>query len=168
MPVPGGPNIKTPFHALRIPVKNWGIFKGKSTAYCRSPLAVSRSAISSNWTFGLLSKTSFYSISIKLASGPVPYGYLSPKKVFLPLASIFFFETGTFLIWWFLLFEVIEELTLFIFWLDCLLSNFGGDSHTSGSLNGFCKFGLFCLFLTALKPLLVDLKLVLVFLLISS
>jgi len=40
LPVPGGPNIKTPFHALLIPVKNWGIFKGKSTAYCNNPLAV--------------------------------------------------------------------------------------------------------------------------------
>lgn len=32
-PVPGGPNINTPFQALLIPVKNCGIFKGSKTAY---------------------------------------------------------------------------------------------------------------------------------------
>ena len=40
-PVPGGPNIKTPFHALLIPVKNCGILRGKRTAYCNKPFAVS-------------------------------------------------------------------------------------------------------------------------------
>jgi len=32
-PVPGGPNNNTPFHGLFIPVKNYGINKGKITAY---------------------------------------------------------------------------------------------------------------------------------------
>jgi len=32
LPVPGGPNINTPFHGLLIPVKYSGISKGKSTA----------------------------------------------------------------------------------------------------------------------------------------
>ena len=75
-PVPGGPNINTPFQALLIPVKNWGIFNGNNTAYCRSPFAVSNSAISSKVIFGLLSITYRSSISIKLVSGPLPSGYL--------------------------------------------------------------------------------------------
>lgn len=33
LPVPGGPNISTPFHALLIPVKNCGILSGRRTAY---------------------------------------------------------------------------------------------------------------------------------------
>jgi len=47
-PVPGGPNIKTPFHALLIPVKNCGILKGSKTASCNNPFAFYNSAISSN------------------------------------------------------------------------------------------------------------------------
>lgn len=46
LPVPGGPNIRTPRQARRMPVKYCGIFRGRSTAYCRRDLAVSRSAIS--------------------------------------------------------------------------------------------------------------------------
>ena len=33
LPVPGGPNNRTPFHALLMPVKSWGIAKGNNTAY---------------------------------------------------------------------------------------------------------------------------------------
>lgn len=32
LPVPGGPNKSTPFHALLMPVNNWGIAKGNKTA----------------------------------------------------------------------------------------------------------------------------------------
>jgi hypothetical protein len=32
-PVPGGPKRRTPFHALRIPVKRWGMRRGRRTAY---------------------------------------------------------------------------------------------------------------------------------------
>ena len=61
-PVPGGPNIKTPLQALLIPVKNCGIFNGNKTAYWSKPFAVYKSAISSKFIFGDLSKTYLYSI----------------------------------------------------------------------------------------------------------
>ncbi len=74
LPVPGGPNINTPFHALLIPVKKWGIFNGNNTAYCNNSLAFYNYAISSNVILGLESNTSFYNIYIKLESGPWPLG----------------------------------------------------------------------------------------------
>jgi len=64
-PVPGGPNIKTPFQGLRIPVKYSGIKRGKSTASYKISLAVSRSAISSKVISGYYNNISFSIISIK-------------------------------------------------------------------------------------------------------
>ena len=80
-PVPGGPNIKTPFHGLLIPVKNFGIKIGRSTASLRHFLQSLRPAISSNVTLGLLSITSYSSISIRATSGPTPSGYMCCRNV---------------------------------------------------------------------------------------
>lgn len=83
LPVPGGPNMSTPFHALLMPVKYCGILSGNSTAYCSKPLALSRSAISSKVIVGLRSITYLYSIYIKLRSGQLPFGYKCYMKVLL-------------------------------------------------------------------------------------
>jgi len=48
LPVPGGPNKRIPFVAFLIPLKNSGIIRGSTTAYCSKFLAVSSYAISSN------------------------------------------------------------------------------------------------------------------------
>ena len=73
-PVPGGPNNKTPFQALLIPVKRWGIAKGSKTASSRTSLAFYNSAMSSKVIFGLKSTTYLSSILIRSASGPAPSG----------------------------------------------------------------------------------------------
>lgn len=62
LPVPGGPNISTPFHGLLIPLKYYGINIGNRTASYNSFLASSSSAISSNLTLGFFSTTSLSSI----------------------------------------------------------------------------------------------------------
>jgi hypothetical protein len=74
LPVPGGPNKRTPFHALLFPVKSSGKFKGSKTASSRISLALLNSAISSNVMFGLRSTTYLSKDSIKLVSGPFPSG----------------------------------------------------------------------------------------------
>ena len=51
-PVPGGPNNKIPFIAFLIPLKNYGIILGKSTASCKRFFALSSYAISSNVIVG--------------------------------------------------------------------------------------------------------------------
>lgn len=52
LPVPGGPNSKTPLHGYRMPVNKWGYFSGSETAYLRSLLASYRPTMSENLTFG--------------------------------------------------------------------------------------------------------------------
>ena len=52
LPVPGGPNNNTPFQGSNNPVKNWGYFKGNSTASFNNPFAVSSPTISVNLTLG--------------------------------------------------------------------------------------------------------------------
>ena len=58
LPVPGGPNISTPFQGLLIPLKYCGIRIGSNTASCRIFFASSSSAMSSKLTEGFLSITS--------------------------------------------------------------------------------------------------------------
>lgn len=74
LPVPGGPNKRTPFHALRFPTKIWGKARGNKTASYRIYLAFVSSAISSKVIFGLNSTTYFYKASIRFESGPLPSG----------------------------------------------------------------------------------------------
>ena len=50
LPVPGGPNKRTPLQGYKMPVNKWGYFKGKETAYFRSLLASYRPTISLNRT----------------------------------------------------------------------------------------------------------------------
>eukprot|EP00438_Fugacium_kawagutii_P016201 Skav224051 [mRNA] locus=scaffold534:199958:203857:+ [translate_table: standard] len=72
LPVPGGPNMRTPFHGLRMPWKYSGMTSGKTTASSRSDLACSRPAMDSHVTEGHRSTQSRSSIWIKSASGPLP------------------------------------------------------------------------------------------------
>jgi hypothetical protein len=58
--VPGGPNNKTPLHALLKPLNNYGIANGSNTASSSTSLAFWRSAMSSNVTLGLNYTTSLY------------------------------------------------------------------------------------------------------------
>ena len=74
LPVPGGPNKRTPFQALLFPTKIWGKARGNNTASSRISLALVSSAISSNVMLVPRSTTSLYSASIRFASGPVPSG----------------------------------------------------------------------------------------------
>ena len=74
LPVPGGPNMRMPFHGRRMPLKKAGMRMGSSTASCSSFFVSSRSAMSSNCTCGFLSSTSRSSIWIRSASGPTPSG----------------------------------------------------------------------------------------------
>lgn len=55
LPVPGGPNNRTPFHALRFPTKISGIAKGNNTAYYKIYFAFVSYAMSSKVMFGLWS-----------------------------------------------------------------------------------------------------------------
>ena len=57
LPVPGGPNNKTPFQALLFPVNKWGNANGNNTAYSSIYFAFVNSAISSKEIFGLKSTT---------------------------------------------------------------------------------------------------------------
>lgn len=52
LPVPGGPNNKTPLHGSKIPVNKWGYLSGRDTAYLSSLLASSKPTISENLTLG--------------------------------------------------------------------------------------------------------------------
>jgi hypothetical protein len=64
LPVPGGPKSKTPFHGRLIPLKYWGIYRGKRTASYKIFFASSNSAMSLKLTYGFLSTTSLSSIYI--------------------------------------------------------------------------------------------------------
>lgn len=74
LPVPGGPNNSTPFHALRFPTKICGKASGNKTAYSRISFAFVSSAISSKVMFACKSTTYLSNASIKLVSGPFPSG----------------------------------------------------------------------------------------------
>jgi len=50
LPVPGGPNMSTPFHGRRMPLKKSGIQSGSTTASWRSCFASRSSATSSHRT----------------------------------------------------------------------------------------------------------------------
>ncbi|RDX82323.1 hypothetical protein CR513_36902, partial [Mucuna pruriens] len=70
-PVPGGPNMRTPFHGLLIPCKDRNsIHKGSTTASSRSLFASVSPATSSHLTPGEVSNTSRSSIAANSASGP--------------------------------------------------------------------------------------------------
>jgi hypothetical protein len=58
LPVPGGPNNKTPLQGSKIPVNKCGYFKGKETAYFSNLLASSRPTISLNLTLGFYTNIS--------------------------------------------------------------------------------------------------------------
>jgi hypothetical protein len=51
-PVPGGPYKRMPLHAEVIPVKSWGYFKGKVTAYMISAFALYSPIMLSKGTLG--------------------------------------------------------------------------------------------------------------------
>ena len=70
LPVPGGPNISTPFHGRRIPRKYSGIHSGKTTASSSTRFASVRPAISSQRTDGDESKMSRCNASASSPSGP--------------------------------------------------------------------------------------------------
>mmetsp|Transcript_21697 Transcript_21697/g.56613 ORF Transcript_21697/g.56613 Transcript_21697/m.56613 type:complete len:230 (+) Transcript_21697:497-1186(+) len=69
LPVPGGPNIKTPFQGLRKPWKTSGIHKGSTTASWRSCFASLKSAISSQVVETPVSTTSRSTPSMSSMSG---------------------------------------------------------------------------------------------------
>lgn len=60
LPVPGGPNNITPFHALLFPVNKCGKANGNKTASYNISFALVNSAISSKLIFGLRSTTYLY------------------------------------------------------------------------------------------------------------
>ena len=74
LPVPGGPNKRTPFQGLRLPTNSSGKLNGINTASYKIYLALVNSAISSNVMFGFRSITSLYNPSIRCLSGPSPSG----------------------------------------------------------------------------------------------
>ena len=64
-PVPGGPNMSTPLHGLRIPWKNCGIHTGKMAASCNRRLASSSPAMLSHLICGFVSKISRSNMSTR-------------------------------------------------------------------------------------------------------
>lgn len=58
LPVPGGPNNNTPFHALLLPTKICGSAKGNRTASSKIYLALVSSAMSSKVILAFMSTTS--------------------------------------------------------------------------------------------------------------
>lgn len=72
LPVPGGPNISTPFHGRLIPTKYSGIRIGSRTASFKVFLTVSSPAIWSKLIETERSSKSRSKDRIKSESGPVP------------------------------------------------------------------------------------------------
>mmetsp|Transcript_16359 Transcript_16359/g.51995 ORF Transcript_16359/g.51995 Transcript_16359/m.51995 type:complete len:362 (+) Transcript_16359:415-1500(+) len=75
LPVPGGPNSRTPFHGSRIPVKNSGTSSGSATASFSSRLASASDAMSAKVT---PSSASITSRSIARASAGSASGGMEP------------------------------------------------------------------------------------------
>mmetsp|Transcript_35423 Transcript_35423/g.88608 ORF Transcript_35423/g.88608 Transcript_35423/m.88608 type:complete len:254 (+) Transcript_35423:636-1397(+) len=88
LPVPGGPNMSTPFHGRRMPWKYSGIHSGSTTASSSSLLASVSPAMSSQRTDGELSRMSLCSPSASSASAPVnsgpPFPFPFPPPPFPP------------------------------------------------------------------------------------
>ena len=70
LPVPGGPNIKTPFHGRRMPWKYSGIHSGNTTASSSRRFASPKPAMSSQRTEGDRSRISRSRPSASSPSGP--------------------------------------------------------------------------------------------------
>ena len=94
--MPGGPNKRTPRHGSRIPVNNYGYFKGNSTASFKSLLATSKPTTSLNLTLGFSTKISRYKYEANTfnsgisAKSGIPLSTLTSKKSSFPSSSSFF------------------------------------------------------------------------------
>lgn len=58
LPVPGGPNKRTPRQGYSIPVNKCGYLRGRDTAYFSSLFASSRPTMSENFTLGFYTRIS--------------------------------------------------------------------------------------------------------------